>query len=329
MHLTLPWIFPQKRTWSAEAAGWTALTVSILAGSTSTSFAKQLSSALSPLSMLFISEFLILAFTALSFGLVPMLLRIRKLPPRTLAMLAAVGLCNSVAAPLLVFTGIQTTGAISAEFFLRSQEFLLLLLAGLVLRETLTGVHLLSGVLIFAGTAVTAMRGLPDGLALQRGDILILLGCFLYACGGITFKKHLSHLEPELVIFARTCTALSVFFVLSPFMHRSFADEIAALPGALLPALIGYGFIARFLSLFCFYESIERLTVRTVSLLSPLGIITSVLFAAWYLDVEITGFHVVGGGLILAGSMVLNAQGLFPRHAHAVEHMKHQQRQHV
>src|SRR3989344_7796485 len=90
---TLPW---RRQTTSSNALGWIALSVAILAGSTSVTFATALAGALSPLSMLFISEALAMLFTVLSFGLFPLLRRITKLKRKQMLPIFLVGVSNSV-----------------------------------------------------------------------------------------------------------------------------------------------------------------------------------------------------------------------------------------
>ena len=75
----LPW---HRESYSKKAIGWLALSVAILAGSTSVTFASALAGTLSPISMLFISEALTMLFTVLSFGFFPILKRITRLKKR-------------------------------------------------------------------------------------------------------------------------------------------------------------------------------------------------------------------------------------------------------
>src|SRR3990167_8560251 len=85
---TLPW---RRQTTSSNALGWIALSVAILAGSTSVTFASALAGSLSPLSMLFISEALTMLFTVLSFGLFPILKRITRLKKKNALPILLVG----------------------------------------------------------------------------------------------------------------------------------------------------------------------------------------------------------------------------------------------
>ncbi|OGJ66058.1 hypothetical protein A3B61_01985 [Candidatus Peribacteria bacterium RIFCSPLOWO2_01_FULL_53_10] len=322
----LPW---HRETSSGKAVGWVALTVCVLAGSTSVTFATALAGALSPLSMLFISEALAMLFTVLSFGLFPLLRRITKLKRKQMLPIFLVGVSNSVIAPLLAFTGLRMTGPINAELFIRAEDIFLVLLAVAVLGEKLKKQHILGALCVFLGVAVVTLRGFSESLTLSRGDGYILLAAAFYACGGILYKKKLHTVEAELMIFCRTCIALGIFFLASPFMHHTLIEELQHFPTELIFALLGYGFLARFVNLFSFYESIERLPIRTVSLLLNLGLVGSIGFAHVYLDAPVLPFHLAGAGFILIGSVLMEIESITGHKVHFAAHLKHRHRSHV
>lgn len=323
---SLPW---HRASSSDKAIGWVALLTAIIAGSTSVTFAAALAGALSPLSMLFISEALTMLFTVLSFGLFPILKRVAKLLKQHALPILMVGLSNSVIAPLLAFTGLRMTGPINAELFIRAEDIILVLLAVVFLGEKLKKQHIAGAICVFFGVAIVTLRGFSESLIFSRGDAYILLAALFYACGGILYKKKLHKVEPELMIFCRTCIALAVFFLSAPFMHHTLVEELQHFPTELIVALLGYGFLARFVNLFSFYESIERLPVRTVSLLLNLGLVGSIAFANIYLGAAILPFHLAGAGFILIGSVLMEIDTLTGGRWHVAAHLKHKHRSHV
>jgi drug/metabolite transporter (DMT)-like permease len=308
---SLTTLLPFHRTSRAErSAGWAALAGTILAGSTGVTFAAALAGALSPLSMLFISETLMLLFTALSFGLFPLLKRLRKIKRRAIVPILLVALSNSVVAPLLAFTGIRSTGPVNAELFMHTHDLFLMILAVAFLGERLKPKHALGAAFIFTGVTVVALRGLTTAITLAYGDALILAAALCYALGSALYKKHLHQIEPELMIFCRTCTALVIFFLASPFLRHTLAQELRNFPGELLVALFGYALFSRFLSLFCFYEALDA-------------------FARLYLGVPIEVYHIAGAGLILMGCGFLELESFTGKTLHFVAHLKQKQRAHV
>ena len=65
--ISLPFLGTNKKARSISI-GWIALGCAVLAGSTSVTFAKELGAVFSPMSLLVLSESIVLLFTVLSFG---------------------------------------------------------------------------------------------------------------------------------------------------------------------------------------------------------------------------------------------------------------------
>ena len=105
-----------ERTPSAtsKAIGWLAIIVMTLAGSTGNAFAKSLTAALAPLTIVFLSELLTVFFVFLSFGTLPTLRRLCNVRARTLLPVVAIGVCSSILAPFLWYSGLHWTSAVNA-----------------------------------------------------------------------------------------------------------------------------------------------------------------------------------------------------------------------
>ncbi|MBI3331740.1 DMT family transporter [Candidatus Peregrinibacteria bacterium] len=325
-----PLVSLRKRSLESQSIGWIALVVMILASSTYNSFGKQLSGALSPLSILVLSEFLTAFFVLLSFGVFPTVRRLFAMKRKYVLPLIALGLCNGLLAPLLFFSGLQYTTAINAELFGRMEMVFLMVLAIAILRqEHWTRAHIIASSVIIFGIAFVALRGFSEDFSTRPGDPLILLSTFAYACGGIIFKKYLHKLDSELVIVSRASVAVGAFFLVSPFIEHPLREELLVFPAALVPALLGFGFVSRFLNLFSFYEAIERIPVSAVSLFSTINIVCGIAFAHFYLGEPILWYHLVGGGLILLGVLLLEILGVHQNESELEQHMKQHHRHHL
>ena len=323
IHLTRrPFLRWRRETLSERATGGLYLGVSTLSASSFNSFAKTLTGAFSALTLLFVSELLTAFFVLFSFGCVPTLKRILRLKSADLRWMIVMGCLSGIAGPMLWFTGLSFTTAINAGFFGKSEMIFLLLLAHFVLREKITSAHFAAIITVLAGITVISLHGFTEGLSLQKGDLLIMLAALCYGTGNIVFRKKLSHIEPHLVLFSRSCTAIATFFLISPFLQHPFIQEVRAFPLVLLPALIGFGFISRFLNSVTYYQAIERLPVTTVSLVGTLDIIGSMLFAFLYLGEPILWYHYLGGTFILLGNILLELLGTHPSEEHLEQHLK-------
>ncbi|MBT5237028.1 DMT family transporter [Candidatus Peregrinibacteria bacterium] len=326
--ISLPFLGTNKKARSISI-GWIALGCAVLAGSTSVTFAKELGAVFSPMSLLVLSESIVLLFTVLSFGFLTLIEEITSIKKKHIPSLLVVGITNSIIAPLLVFTGLHMSEAVNAELFLRSYSFFLFIYAAIILKEKITRTDIFALLCMFIGVSVVALRGFSGPIQIATGDLLILSGAVVYAIGGIVFKQKLDKVHPEVVLSIRGIIAITFFLLLAPITEINLINEIKSMPFALLGALLGYGFISRFLYLFGFYESMERLQVHTVSLVLPLITIGSLTFAHIRLGETIQWFHVAGALFLIAGSVVMQLSSKHLKGKHLERHMHIGHRHHL
>lgn len=323
IHITLrqwPYVEWRQEAVTSKTVGWIALGICILSASTYNAFAKILTGALAPLTLLFLSEILMLFFVILSCGFMPLLRLTMRLPRRSLLPLVCIGLTNGTIAPLLLFPGLRMSTAVNASLFGNMEMVFLIVLAVIVLREKFRREHVLCVCTMLAGVLIIALRGFTEGLQFYPGDALLVLASLSFAIGSIIFRKFLHGTDPHVILFIRASVALCCFFVLSAFIGHPLIGEIRAFPLAMLPILLGFGFISRFLNIFSFYKALDHLRVTVVSLLSNLTVITSILFASWLLREEIFWYHLMGGALLILGTILLEVAGTHPSPKHLEMH---------
>ena len=326
--LSLP-LFGAKKRVRSTTVGWISLIIAIVAGSTSTPFAKVLGTSLSPLTLLLLSESIVLLFTVLSFGFVPLLEEIVKIKKKHIAPLISIGITNSIVAPLLIFTGLHLADAVNAELFLRSSSFFLFIYAGVFLKEKIKRAEILALMSMFLGISIVALRGFNGPISIATGDLLIISGALSYAIGSAIFKKKLTKLHPEVVLFSRGLMAVIFFVLVAPIVQLPIVEEITTFPIALIGALIGYGFLSRFMYLFSFYEAMERMSAHTVSLFLPLISVGSLAFAHVYLGEGVYWYHITGGLFIILGSIIFQFSSKHLKGDHLDRHLRHGNRHHV
>jgi drug/metabolite transporter (DMT)-like permease len=292
---------------SGSVLGWVALVACVFSSGTYNAFAKLLSGGLSPLSLFFLSELLTGFFVMFSFGVMPVFRGLARLKGKDLRSMILVGLLSGTTAPLLLFSGLRLSTAVNASLFGNLEPVFLVMLAVLVLGERFTQRHIVAGIAVLIGMVTISLRGFTDGLQWNAGDVLLVLASLAFAVGSIVFRKKLRHAQPHLVLFMRAVVAVSCFFLASPFISHPLIEEIRALPLSLVPVLIGFGFISRFLNVFTFYEALDRLPVTTVSLVVNLTVIVSIAFAWLLLGEPISWYHILGGGLIVLGTLILES----------------------
>ena len=309
--LTLP--FSRKRSvriTSGVAAGSVALAFTIISASTFPVFGKQLTGVFSPLSLLFVSEIMGGIFVMLSFGFIPLIQLVWKLKYKQKMYLLFCGIITGVISPYMWFLGLSQTTAINAELFSRAEAIFLIGFSAIFLRESISRKQISALSIIFLGVAYVALKGFSVGFALQIGDMLIIASSFLYAIGGIIVKKYLHNVHPEAIIIMRAFLATLLFVIFSVFLTHNVMAELKNMDSTLITVLLCYGFITKFLGIYCFHEAIERLKIATVSMIGTLSIVGGMAFAAMYLGESIHSYQIIGGTLVVVGVVLMQYFGV-------------------
>lgn len=317
-----PHVSWKHESMSDQAVGWIALTISTIAGSTFTAYAKVLTAAFSSLSLMFVSEALTAFFVLFSYGFLPVFRELTHTPRKELWLLFVTASLNGVVGPMLLFAGLFYTSAVNAIFYSNMSMVFTVVLAAWMLKEKITSAHRAAILTIMTGTVVISLRGFTTGLSLQIGDILVIASSLGYALGSVCYRKYIPHVEPHLALFMRSLVSMGFFFAVSPFVAHTFSSELAQFSPTMIPALLGFAFVGRFLNSVTYYQALEKLEVTTVSLVSSLGIIGSILFAWVYLGEPILWFHYLGGLFIILGTILLEVIGAHPNKEHLEMHMK-------
>jgi len=319
----------RKERLSARAIGWIAFSVMIVAGSTYNSFAKSLGTALSPFSLVFVSEVLAAFYIIVSFGLIPTLQSLKKFDKRKILPILGIGVTSATTAPVLLFAGLDRSSAVNATLFANTEMLFLIVLACLFLNERLSRRQILPMVGILFGVLVITFRGFTEGFTFYRGDFMLILSSLTYAAGDLIFRKYLHDMHAHLVVLLRALIVIATFPVILYFTGHPLNDEIASFPLELIGVLIGFTFISRYLNIMCFYQALDKLPVTTFSLSSNLSILTATAFAAWYLKEPVHLYHVVGGAFIVGGLILLERIGAHPSPKHHEAHLRQRNAQRV
>ncbi len=276
----------------------------LLWGGTYNALAKGLTPYLSPVSLLILSEALTAVFILMTFGLVPLLRELRKTDARSIRLAVLIGLFNSAAAPILFFIGLARTSAINASMLSSSDMIVMLIGAKILLHEKVSRMQAIGGAIVLFGIIIVNVAGSREGLNVHTGDMFILAGALFSGCGAILYKKHLSHVMPELAILLRNLGAIVVMSIVAVFIQVSFASEVAAFPVNQVLLLLAFTFFSRYLNLTFFYESLDRLPATQLSLIQVGNPVSGLFFATLILGEQIHSYQILGCTFIIFGMMV-------------------------
>lgn len=268
--------------------------------------AKGLTPYLSPVTLLIISEALTAVFIIMTFGLMPLLRELSKMSAKSFRICVFYGLLNSAIAPLFWFTGLKFTSAVNASVLSASDIVFFLVLSHFFLNEKMSKLQGAGLSVIVAGIFVVNIGSGFNIVNIQFGDLLIVVGSFFSGCGTVLFKKHLSHIMPELAIVIRNIAAILAVAVFGSILQLSIKAEVSAFPLEKIFLLLAFTFFSRYLLLTFFYESLDRLPATTFSLIQVATPLSGMVFAVLLLNESISGYQAMGGGLILLGLIIEN-----------------------
>jgi drug/metabolite transporter (DMT)-like permease len=256
-----PWA--QRARSDAHAMGIMLLFCMFIFDGTYAPLSKILRTTLSPWTLFVASEGLAALFIVIAIGFVPLLRAIMRMSVKDIAFAMLIGIISSGIAPLLWFTGIARTTAINASI-LSGSEFIFVLIFSLIfLKESLNRYQVFSEFMALSGMLILSIGDTIGAVHAQIGDIMIIAAMAAYGFGVVIFKKWLSHVDPEVMLFLRYASGVVIVLAISGLLGFSVGPEIAALPSSMIIMLFVFAFFSRFLSLSCFYGALERLLAVT------------------------------------------------------------------
>jgi drug/metabolite transporter (DMT)-like permease len=223
---------------------------------------------------------------------------------RDLFLISLAGAIGISAYNLLLNTGELTASAGAASLIINCMPVFAALLSVLFLGERLRPAGWLGIATSFCGISVIALCS-PEGIHFGFGALLILVAAFSSAVMGLIQKPLLARYSSTAIT---ACLMWSGALVLSPFLpsalriaaHGPAGPTLAAVFLGLFPAALGYLMWALVLSRLTLSETASMLY------LIPLGAIAISYF--WIGEVP-TGSSIWGGGLAIAGVVLLMQYG--------------------
>ena len=289
---------------SQRRLGMTLAFGSLLWSGTYNALAKGLTPYLSPISLLLISEALTALFIVLTYGIVPLFKKFLRLDAKTIRIAAGVGLLNSAIAPLLWFSGLARTSAINASMLSSAEILCVIVLSAFILHERITRMQMIGAGTVLLGVLIINLTSVDVALSVHIGDALILAGAFASGTGAVLFKRHLSHVMPELAVLIRNITGIVAVSILAFFIQHSLAQEVADFPMTKVLLLIAFTFFSRYLNITFYYEALDRLEATTVALIGIATPFSGLVFAYLILGESIHSYQILGGIFILFGLML-------------------------
>lgn len=223
----------------------------------------------------------------------------KYLPLLLLLALTGVAMFNT-----LLYCGLQTTLAINAFLIQSLMPVLIMLFSFLVFRDKITIFQGVGVALSLAGVIMVIARGdfnVLLSLALNRGDVLILIAVVGYAVYSIMLRQ-----RPELhpLSFIGFTFISGTIMILPLYIWESFTVKALSLNGPTLLTIIYVAVFPSIVSYFCFNRGVELIGANRAGLFIHLAPVFGTIMAVIFLGERFFWFHGIGIIMIISGILL-------------------------
>jgi drug/metabolite transporter (DMT)-like permease len=199
----------------------------------------------------------------------------------------------------LMFIGMQYTTAGNMSVIIFTQLFFSYLYFNIFGKEKMDLIHSVGAFIMGIGAVIIL---LPDDLAFNKGDLIILTGAALAPIANFYSKRTRKHCSSETILGFRTIVALPVISLLAWIIEPEITQWSLekALPFVLLIGLVVFG-----VSKIFWMEALHRISITKISAMIALVPPMTLLFAFLYLDEVPELRQIVGIIPILIGGYLL------------------------
>lgn len=204
---------------------------------------------------------------------------------------------------VFAYAGLQYTTATNGVILTSSVPVMIIVLAWLVYRETITRVQSLGVVVSLAGVLAILTRGDPAVLAelsLNKGDVIILVGMLFWAAYTVFLRRKPADLSGLALLAA--CGAIGTLIMLPLFLAEMlFMGGRIELTPATAAAMIYVGIFPTFVGYVFWNRAVAEVGSNVAGIFMHLMPVFGSLLAWMFLGEHIRLFHIAGIALILAG----------------------------
>ena len=204
---------------------------------------------------------------------------------------------------VFAYAGLQYTTATNGVILTSSVPVMIIVLAWLVYRETITRVQMLGVLISLGGVLAILTRGdlsVLAQLSLNKGDVIILVGMFFWAAYTV-FLRHKPMDLSGLALLA-ACGAIGIVLMLPFFLAEMlFMGGRIELTPATAAAMVYVGIFPTFVGYVFWNRGVAEVGSNVAGIFMHLMPVFGSLLAWMFLGEHIRPFHIAGIALILAG----------------------------
>jgi drug/metabolite transporter (DMT)-like permease len=221
---------------------------------------------------------------------------------------------GGVAAPVILFFGLDSTPSSTAALLLNFEAVGTVLIAGLMFRESVEKRVWLALVLVTAGGIILTVNG--SGWGLSVGAIGIIAACFLWGLDN-NLTRNISGKDPVTIVAIKGIGAGLVSLLLALLLGRGI-PQLSTFAIAMLIGFVCYG-----LSLYLYVHSLRGLGAARAGALFAVAPFGGALLGIGILHDSLTMGFIISLLLMAAGAMLLFREAHRHSHAHVREVHEH------
>jgi drug/metabolite transporter (DMT)-like permease len=222
---------------------------------------------------------------------------------RNWKMIAWLGFWGTGLHNVFAYAGLQYTTATNGVILNSSVPIMIIVLAWLIYRDTITRVQSVGVAISMLGVFAILTRGDPAVLAnlqLNKGDIIVVVGMVFWAAYTV-FLRHKPVGLPGLALLA-CCASFGVVLLTPLFViEMVFLDGRIELTPATLAAMLYVGIFPSFVGYIFWNRGVAEVGPNISGIFMHLMPVFGSLLAWLFLGEQIRVFHIVGIALILSG----------------------------
>ncbi len=227
----------------------------------------------------------------------------QKITRRDYKILAAVIICGSIVAPLLLLNGLNQTTAVNASLLLNAEALFTIAIAFAFLNERCSNKEYIGVVMLLVGVVFVTTNGAFQSLTLTQnllGNLLIVGACFFWGIDN-NLSKFLSKKQDIITVTALKCLiGGSALLAISWLLGFSFNVPLGSVPYILFVGAFSIGF-----SIMFFLFALRKIGSMRTGVIYATSSLFGAVLAFWVLGESFTVIQLVAGAIMVLGIYVL------------------------
>ncbi len=199
---------------------------------------------------------------------------------------------------LCIFIGTKYTSSVNTALLAQVEIPVTFLICGFLFNEKLTWQKIIGGGIIMLGAITVLYNG---SFSLNKGDLLIILGCIFYPVGNHYAKKALDFVHPSVVLFIRSFLG-GLFLLIISLLFEKTGNSFWSLFSNNFFYIFINAFLVMFIAKSLWYEGLKRMEVTKAIPIIMTSPAFSLLFAIIFLQ-EIPNFYQLFGLIIILSGL--------------------------